>query len=266
MRTLGIAASLWMAGLRSGLEYRADFVLETLFGLIREATGFALIWVILARFEGLAGWTLGEVAFLYGLRVTMHGLVGLATGNIWSLEYRVREGEFDRYLVRPAPPLLQLLTERVPLSAFGELLGGPALFVAANTLVDMVWTPLAVLYLLLSLVGGALLELAIRVLLVSFSFRALRVTGLMALVDDVFSDFGTYPLSIFGATLQFLLTFGIPVAFMAYFPTVVLLGRTEELRVHPAFAYGAPLAGVLWMAIALRVFQGQLRHYKSAGH
>ncbi len=263
---VGLAASLWVAGLRSGMQYRVGFVLETLFGLIREVTGFALIWVILTRFEALAGWTLGEVACRYGLRVTMHGLVGLGTGNIWSLEYRVREGEFDRYLVRPAPPLLQLLTERVPLSALGELLGGPALFVAANTLVDVEWTPLAVLYLLLALIGGALLELAIRVLIVSFSFRALRVTGLMAIVDDIFSDFGTYPLIIFGSTIQFLLTFGIPVAFMAYFPAAVLLGRTAELGVRPILAYGAPLAGVLWMAIALRVFQSQLRHYKSAGH
>ncbi len=266
MRWLGIAATLWMAGLRGGMQYRADFVLTTLFGLIREATGFALIWVILARFEALAGWTLGEVAFLYGLRVTMHGLVGLGTGNIWSLEYRVREGEFDRYLVRPAPPLLQLLTERVPLSAFGELLGGPALFLAANSLVEVAWTPQAVLYLLLALVGGALLELAIRVLIVSFSFRALRVNGLMAILDDIFSDFGTYPLGIFSATLQLVLTFGIPVAFMAYFPAAVLLGRTAELQVHAVFAYGAPLAGVLWMGIALYVFHSELRHYKSAGH
>ncbi len=263
---VGLAASLWVAGLRSGMQYRVGFVLETLFGLIREVTGFALIWVILARFEALAGWTLGEVAFLYGLRVTMHGLVGLGTGNIWSLEYRVREGEFDRYLVRPAPPLLQLLTERVPLSALGELLGGPALFMAANSLVDVDWTPRAILYLLLALLGGALLELAIRVLIVSFSFRALRVNGLMAIMDDIFSSFGTYPLVIFTPALQLLLTFGIPVAFMAYFPAVVLLGRTAELPVHPAFAYGAPLAGVVWMAIALYVFQRELRHYKSAGH
>lgn len=266
MKSLGIAASLWMAGLRCGLEYRADFVLTMLMGLVREATGFVLIWVILARFEAIAGWTLGEVAFLYGLRVTMHGLVSLGTGNIWGLESRVRQGEFDRYLVRPAPPLLQLLTERVPLSAFGEVLGGPALFLAANSLVDVDWTPQSVLYLLLALAGGALLELSIRVLIVSFSFRALRVNGLMGIMDDIFSEFGTYPLSIFNTTLQFLLTFGIPVAFMAYFPAAVLLGRTAELQVDPSFAYGAPLAGVLWMAIALYVFHRELRNYQSAGH
>jgi ABC-2 type transport system permease protein len=53
---------------------------------------------------------------------------------------------------------------------------------------------------------------------------------------------------------------------MAYFPAVVLLERTGELQVHPAFAYGAPLAGVIWLALAVAVFQRELRFYQSAGH
>ena len=237
-----------------------------LMGLIRQGIGFVLIWIILSRFEALGGWTLGEVAFLYGLRLSALGLVSLATGSIWELERTIRRGEFDRYLVRPFRPLLQLLTERVPISAFGDLLGGLTLFAAANTLVGLAWTAQALLYLLLALAGGALIQLSIRLLVVSFSFRVLSVNGIMGLVDDMFSDFGTYPLSIFNATLQFLLTFGIPVAFMAYFPAVVLLGRTGELQVHPIFAYGAPLAGVLWMAVALVVFHREMRNYQSAGH
>jgi ABC-2 type transport system permease protein len=261
-----IAASLWVAGLRSGLEYRVDFLLETLMGLVRQGVGFVLIWVILARFEAIAGWTLGEVAFLYGMRLTMLALCGLATGNIWSLQWMVRLGEFDRFLVRPVRPLLQLLTLRVPISAFGDLLGGVALIVGATRLVDVAWTPLAILYLLLALVGGALILLAMRLLIVSFSFRALSVTAPMGIVDDLFNEFGTYPLSIYNASLQLLLTFGLPVAFMAYFPAVVLFGRTGELQVQPLFAYGAPLAGVFWMAIALWVFEREMRHYKSSGH
>src|SRR5690606_16552753 len=119
---------------------------------------------------------------------------------------------------------------------------------------------------LLALVGGALLQLALRLLLASFSFRALSVGGLMGIVDDLFNDFGTYPLRIFSITLQVLLTFGIPVAFMAYFPATVLLEKTTDLLVHPLFAYGAPLAGLVWMGIALWVFRHEMRHYQSAGH
>jgi ABC-2 type transport system permease protein len=266
MATMRIAASLWAAGLRSALEYRVDFVLETLMGLVRQGVGFALMWVILARFVTIAGWTLGEVAFLYGMRLTMLALCGLATGNIWSLQWMVRQGEFDRFLVRPVRPLVQLLTLRVPISAFGDLLGGVALIAGAARLMDVAWTPQAVIYLLLALAGGALIQLAMRLLIVSFSFRALSVNSPMSIVDSLFNEFGTYPLSIFNAGLQLLLTFALPVAFMAYFPAAVLFERTAELQVHPLIAYSAPLVGVFWMAVALWVFEREMRNYKSAGH
>jgi ABC-2 type transport system permease protein len=259
-------ASLWLASFRGGLEYRTDFVLMALMGLVRQGVGFVLIWVILDRFETLAGWALGEVAFLYGMRLTMLALCGLATGDIWSLPDIIRLGEFDRFLVRPIRPLLQVLTLNVPLSAFGDLLGGVALIAAATRLVDVAWTTQAILYLLLALGGGALIQLALRLLVVSFAFRALSVFGLMGIVDDLFNDFGTYPLNIFNSGLQMLLTFGIPVAFMAYFPATVLFGRTGELQVNPILAYCAPLAGVVWMGIALWVFGRELRHYQSSGH
>jgi ABC-2 type transport system permease protein len=265
MATVQITASLWLAGVRSALEYRANFLIMTLMGLVRQGTGMALMWVILARFETIAGWTLGEVAFLYGLRLTMLALCGLA-GDVWSLQSIVRRGEFDRFLVRPVRPLIQLLTRRIPISAFGDLIGGLALIAAAARLIDVTWTAQAIIYLLLALVGGALIQLALRLLLASFSFRALSVNGLMGIVDDLFNDFGTYPLRIFSITLQVLLTFGIPVAFMAYFPATVLLEKTADLLVHPLFAYGAPLAGLVWMGIALWVFQHEMRHYQSAGH
>ena len=62
--------------------------------------------------------------------------------------------------------MLQLLTLHVPISAFGDLLGGVVLLAAAARLVDVAWTPFAILYLLLALTGGALIQLALRLLIV----------------------------------------------------------------------------------------------------
>jgi ABC-2 type transport system permease protein len=263
---IGIALSMWAASVRSELQYRANFLIMVLMGIVYQGTGFAFIWVVLARFQALAGWTLGEIAFLYGLRLVMHALNGALTGGLYSLEWKVRQGEFDRYLVRPVPPLLQLMSERVHISIVGDLLGGLALFTAAAALVKVSWTPLALLYLALALLGGALVEMALRVLFSAMAFRFLSANAFMNLLDTIFSNFTNYPLSIFGSALEFLLTFGLPLAFMAYFPAVVLLGRTGELQVSPLFAYASPLAGVVWLLAALLVFQHEMRSYQSSGH
>ena len=266
MIPIGIALTMWGASLRSELQYRANFVILTVMGVVWQCTGFAFIWVVLSRFHAVAGWTLGEVAFLYGLRLTMHALMGTLTGELFALEWKVRQGEFDRYLVRPVPPLLQIMCQRVVVSIFGDLIGGLVLFVAASTLVTIDWSPSALLYLVLALLGGALVELALRLLFSALAFRFLSANAFMGLIDTLFSNFGNYPLKIFGSVLEFLLTFGLPLAFMAYFPATVLLGRTGELRVSPIFAYGAPLAGVVWLTLAVLVFHHEMRYYQSSGH
>ncbi len=66
--------------------------------------------------------------------------------------------------------------------------------------------------------------------------------------------------------MEFLLTFGLPLAFMAYFPSTVLLGRTGELSVPPVFAYATPFAGVGWTVLAVCVFRSELLAYQSSGH
>src|SRR3954451_9721582 len=143
---IGITFTMWAASVRGELQYRANFLIMVLMGIVYQGTGFAFIWVVLARFQALAGWTLGEVAFLYGLRLIMHALNGALTGGLYSLEWKVRQGEFDRYLVRPLPPLLQLLCERVHVRIVGDLIGSLARFVAAARLVTVNWTPPSVLY------------------------------------------------------------------------------------------------------------------------
>ena len=263
---LRITLSLYAAGIRSNLQYRANFLINVVMGVIYQGTGFAFIWVVLSRFETIAGWTLGEVAFLYGLRLMMHGTNRVLFSGLDYFDERVLQGEFDRYLVRPLPALLQIVGDRIQIGTYGDLIGGIGLFLAANSLIGVDWSPAALLYLVLAVMGGALVEAGLAVLLAALSFRLLSTGALFWMIDELFSSFGNYPLKIFGGTVQFLLIFALPVAFVGYFPATVLLGRTSELSVHPLFAYGAPLAGMVLFALAVRVFGRETRHYQSSGH
>lgn len=266
MTAINMTFSLWSASIRGALQYRANFLILVVMGLVYQGTGFAFIWVVLSRFEQLAGWTLGEIAFLYGLRLTTHALNVLVEGNIRGMDDQIRRGEFDRYLLRPMTPLLQIMGNDVQINAFGDLLGGVALFAAATTLVDIDWSMWSLLFLLMAIIGGALLEMGLNLLIGTLGFRFLNTGGLLYLLDAFFSDFGNYPLRIFGNTVQFLFTFGLPLAFMAYFPATVLLNRTGELSVPPALSYAAPLVGVVWWLLAVYCFQHELKRYQSAGH
>jgi ABC-2 type transport system permease protein len=263
---LRLYVALAGAGLRSELQYRANFVIWVVTGVVYQLTGFLFIWVVLTRFQSIAGWSLGEVAFLYGIRLLGHGAGLLLFGRIWAIEELVRDAEFDRFLVRPAPALLQVMTKWFPIGALGDFGGGLVLFLAADRLVGVEWSAAAISFVVLAVVGAALIEVGVKLAVVSLSFRFLSTRRAVMIVDDVFSTFGNYPMRIFGGLTQILLTFALPVAFLAYLPATVLLGRTGELTIHPLFAYLAPVAGVAVFGLAYLFWKGEIRQYQSSGH
>ena len=266
MHALATTLDLAAAAFRSRMQYRVNFATMVVFGLVYQLTGFVFIWVVLTRFTAIGGWTLGEIAFLYGLRLLVHAIQGVLFGGMSRVRNMVRLGEFDRYLVRPLSPFLQAISMNLPSAIFGDLIGGIVLFATANALVGIDWSPAALGYLVLALLGGVLVEAALQLIVTAMSFRFLETGALAFFVDDLFNQFGNYPTKIFGGLTQALLTWAVPVAFVAYFPASVLLGRTDELSVSPAIAYAAPLFGVAWFGFAYWLWRHEMRLYKSSGH
>jgi len=257
--------TLMGASLRGQLQYRINFVLLIATGIVWQGTGFAFIWVILGRFGEIAGWSLGAIAFLYGVRLVIHALSMMAFGLLQRLEIMVRRADIDFFLVRPLPPLLQIVTFRFPVAAFGDLAGGVVIVAAAGMRTSISWSPVAIAYLLLAVAGGCLTESAVKLVLSSAAFRTLSAYPLVTLFDDTLSVTGSYPLVIYASAVQWILTFLVPVAFVAYLPVTVLLGRTGELMVPQFVAYISPLVGAFLFTAAYLVFRHELNWYQSAG-
>ncbi|MEV0582858.1 ABC-2 family transporter protein [Nonomuraea sp. NPDC050310] len=259
-RTLRLYWVLQRASVRGAMQYRANAYIGMLCGAVWQGAGFAFIWVVMHTFPALGGWTLGEVAFLYGLRLTAHGVAMIPLFNVGSLEQLVREGTFDRYLLRPLDPLVQIMGSRLGLSQAGDLAVGVALLAVAGGTAGVEWTPGLVLFALTAIVGGALIEGAFYLGLSSLSLRLLDTFALRVFVDEMFSKFGSYPMKVFGGVTEWLLTFVLPVAFVAYLPAAVILDKFA----HP-LAYASPLVGLALFWLAHRLWRGQLKHYQSVG-
>ena len=266
MERLSLIRTLAGAAIRSELQYRANAVSSIVGGILFQITGFIVVWIIAARFGQIGGWGLAELTFLYGMRLTSHGIFYAFFSQMFELDRVLITGEFDRYLVRPLPPLLQLFTRKLRINCFGDLLGGSALLIAASTGGGVDWSPLAVLYLLLAVVGGALVEGAVQITLGSLGFRFLQTYPLRASVNEVFNLYGNYPNVIFPTALRAVLTFGLPIAFVAFFPASVLLNRADELSVPTWLATSAPVVGLMLILIAVRIWRWQSANYQSAGN
>lgn len=265
-RQLRLYGVLFRASMRAQGQYRANLIVEIVGAIAFQGAGFAFVWVVVDRFGEIGGWGLPELALLYGLRLGSHGVFTFffaqLVGRVGEV---IRQGEFDRYLVRPLDPLLQLMTRRFNLTVLGDLLGGVALIVAGASRVDVTWTVPAVGFLVLAVIGGGLVEAALHLMASGLAFRLLSTHSLSMAIEDLLSGIGGYPLRIFPGGAEFVLTFVLPIAFVAYFPAAVLLRRTDELAVPAALAVFAPLIGALLFAAAYTFWRRQIRYYSSSG-
>ena len=74
-----------------------------------------------------------------------------------------------------------------------------------------------------------------------------------------------YPLSIYKSWFRQFFIYVIPLACVAYFPVVAVLGKTDPLHSPVLLQWLSPLAGVIFLLVALRVWRFGVSHYTSTG-
>ena len=77
------------AQIRSQAQYRVAFLIDVLGTALSVGSFFLSLALVLQRFGNLGGWTLGEIAFLYGMLETSFGFMdmifsGFDPARIWS--------------------------------------------------------------------------------------------------------------------------------------------------------------------------------------
>ena len=251
---------------RSMRVHRVNLGLSFLASAAIQGTQLAFIGVLLGAFGAIAGWGVAEVAFLYGLRLTAHGVCTINFGQHRASANVIRDGTWDRFLLRPAGPLLQLLTRHFNPGTIGDIVLGLSILLVAASQVDVRWTPPLVLFLVAAAISGGLVEAGLQIGISGLDFRWGPTVRIKDTVDRVLTDFGAYPMAIFGTAGAWMLTFLIPLAFMAYLPATVILGHTDDLVVPLWMAQLSPLAGPLILTAGIGCFRLLSRSYTSPGH
>jgi ABC-2 type transport system permease protein len=254
------------ASLRGALQYRGNIAVTVLAGAAYQGSGFAFVWALLHTFGTIAGWGLGEIAFLYGIRLLAHALWLVTLDGVTQADNAIREGQLDRMLLRPANPLSQLATTTRSLMPFGDLSVALLVFGIAVVVTHVDWSAGAVAFLVLAVVGGALLEASATVALAGLAIRIVDTWAFRMVTYDAIDTLSSYPLSVFGPATQRLLTYALPVAFIAFLPAGVVLGHTDHLAVPAVLGYATPVVGGGLFALAYLYWHRQLRHYQGVGH
>ncbi len=259
METLALYRRYLAISIRAQLVYRATFVMKTVGHLLVTGIEFFGIWALFSRFGSLGGWSLREVAVLYGTIDIAFALADGTGRGFDRLGQLLKAGDFDRMLLRPRSPVLQLLGYELQLMRIGRLTQGLAVLIWAGTLVA--WTPATVGVLVLSIVATACLFLGIVVLQATSTFWTIETLEVWNAFTYGGNYAAQYPMAIYRRWFQRFFTAVVPLALTSYYPARAILGRDA---VGPLAVLG-PLAGFAFLAVALGVFQLGIRRHASTG-
>ncbi|MFV9510605.1 ABC transporter permease [Tepidibacillus sp. LV47] len=251
------------ASIRAQLQYRYGFIMNIL-GWAMNYTGMAItMWVMLYSFKALAGWTFWQLLFLFALSVLSWSISLLFFFHFHNLDQYILNGTFDRFLVRPIHPFFHFIAMKFDVGAFGQLLFSIIAFIFAYHQLHLSFSLLQWLVFAGSVLGGVLIQGGILVFISAVAFWTTRSEQLYWVVLFPAKNLMNYPLSIYPRIVQWFLIFVIPFAFVNYFPSLLLLGKTGDFPSF--FGFFSPFVGIIFFYLCWRFWMKGLDRYKGTG-
>lgn len=251
--------------IRSQMQYKASFIMMAIGNFIIVGIEFLTIWALFARFGNLRGWSMPEVALLYGIADVSFSVVEAFARGFDTFPEMVKSGDFDRFLLRPRSTALQVIGRDLPLMRSGRFLQGLIVLIWGVTALTIKWTVIKTAILLSAIAGGFCIFTGIFILQATMSFWTIESLEIVNTVTYGGVEATRYPLSIYRTWFQRFFTFIIPLAAINYFPVLAILGRSDPLGMPDVFHYTSPIIGLLFLLISLRIWRFGVRHYCSTG-
>jgi len=261
---LRLYARLASASLRSHMQYRATFAFRSLvdFGVI--VSDLAPVWVLARFFGSLDGWSFAELALLYGMVATSWGAVEVTLRGFENFSQYLVRGDLDRLLLRPRSVILQVAAHDFEFRKLARVAQALVVLVLASASLGLGARSLA--WVAAGIAGGTLCFAGIVMAGASAAFWTLGETSeLQNILTYGGSAALSYPVSIYATWFRRAITYGVPLAFVNYFPALAALGRVEAAGWPAVMPWLSPLACAAALLFGMVCFSRGLRRYESTG-
>ena len=261
---LSLYVHLASAGLRAQMQYRGAFLFRSIVDFGVMVSDLGPVWVLARYFGHLDGWSFAELALLYGMVGSSWACVELGLRGFESFSVYLLRGDLDRLLLRPRSVVLQIAALDFEARKVARL--AQALLVLTLACISLRLGPLSFAWIAVGIGGGALYFAGIVMLGASLSFWT---SGETAELQNTLTYGGSaalsYPVSIYAQWFRRVITYGVPLAFVNYFPALAALGRTEGAGFSSALPWLSPLVCGAVLCAGLAAFARGLRRYESSG-
>ena len=243
------------------LAYKADFFIAFFSSMAATVLGFGFVLVLFSKIPQLQGWSFYEILFLYAFSLVPLGFFNVVSWNLYEFgDIYIIQGRFDRILLRPVDTLFQVLFEKFRIESLQEVVTGLLVIGVCAGRLHLLWGIADYLWFALMVACGAVIYLAVFLILTAVSFWFEDRVGIVPPVFNMLT-FGRYPLTIYNVFIQFMLSWIIPFGFASFYPTTHFLRRQS----FATYFYLVPVVAAVFSALAVLVWNKGVENYSSTG-
>lgn len=267
MGEIRIALQSLKMSIHARMQYRLDSFVATLAVFVRESTNIIVIYLALLKFDKINDWNVNEMLFLFSILFLTYSFVVSLFADLRDFSCMIREGRFDRLIVRPRGLLFQLILNNADLMAsVGHGTLGIVLFLISAGRVGIQWDLVTILYYVSAIIGGVLIQGGMFIFFSALSFYFVETNSIREIFYWNMRKFAGYPISIYSKLIQGLMIYVVPFAFVNYFPAQYLLRKADMANYNEIYMYMAPVVGVVVYIVAYCFWRISVKRYTSTGN
>jgi ABC-2 type transport system permease protein len=258
-RLFPIYRSFFASSVQRELEFKANFFANVAQNILWIAFFVLLLKIVYTNTASVAGWNEGDsyvlastVFFTYALLIVFFSV------NLMEIPEKVRKGTLDFDLLKPVDSQFLVSIRRFSFDELGTILGGVVMLWVGLAMSDAAPGATQVLTYLYMIACAVLIFYSFQLIMMTLAIWLVRVDNLWVLGETVYYV-ARFPSDIFKAQLRTILTYYIPIAFIATEPTKVLLGRAPI-----SIALYATLWTVIFLVISRMFWRFAVNRYSSA--
>jgi len=202
---------------KASLSLRTSFLLQSVLMLISNIIFFTFWWIYFSNFSSIKGWTLSDIACLYGIVSGAYGIFCLFFGGTKYLARMIYEGDLDAMILRPRGLIFQILSAKSIPSGWGDLLSS-ILFLTISGYVSFQSFPT----LLILIASATTIITSFGLILDSLAFWIGNSNALSKQIFEFLLTFTNYPKTIYVGAIKYFLFTIIPSGFIGFLPVDIL--------------------------------------------
>ena len=250
--------TFFTSSLARELEFKANFIAKLGQNTMWIFFFLMILFVVYSRTTSIAGWNRGEAFVLAATVFMMNAIFNALFFSLQEIPTQIRLGTMDFVVTKPIDSQFWVSTRKFNFDQIGTIIAGTVMLTIGINIANvhpgmLQWVAFVVL-----LAASTIIFYAFNLALMTTAIWLVRVDNLWVLGESLIGV-ARYPIDIYESGLKRLLTFVVPLAFLATIPS------SELVRGFDLASLGE---GVLWafvvLALSRTFWRKAMQSYTSA--